>query len=276
MKKILQLLLISYFFGSVAYALDKQGLAQHLRESLGLDSRTNITISSEPAPAGIGNLQMIQVNIGGGNYPVYISQDDKKYIWGQLNDLTESPDLENTKLISEQTGHSVGSKTAPITVVEYSDLQCGYCKKAHQTIKADLHKNYTKDQVRLVFKHFPLNMHPWAVEGAVGTECAAEQKEEAYWGMLDMIFKNNETISTATVRGKMGEYAKTMGLDTAAFDKCLSNPAIIQKVQDSRAEGAKLGVHSTPTIYVNGRVRKGFRSFDDLKVVIDEKLKQKK
>src|SRR5207245_1403680 len=110
-------------------------------------------------------------------------------------DLTQSPDAEHLKLISEATGHSKGSKSAPVTVVEYSDLECAYCKKAHEAIDSQLYKTYTKDQVRLVFKHFPLTLHPWAEQAAVATECAAKQREDSFWGMQGLIFKNAETIS---------------------------------------------------------------------------------
>lgn len=272
MKKFLMVMSSIIFVANTGWSLDKQALAVHLRKALNLDSRTDIQITGDPQPAGIGDLKVINATVGGAPYPVYLSPDEKKYIWGFLVDATVDPDKARADMINPKTGHAKGSATAPITVVEFSDLQCSHCKHAHDEIGKNLYKTYKPEQVRLVFKHFPLNGHDWAEPAAAASECAAKQRESAFWDMTDYFFDNQETIKKENVQEKALSKIEALKLDKAAFQKCMADPATMESVQAQKKEGAALGVGSTPTLFINGRQRRGFRDFDDIKVVIEEKL----
>jgi protein-disulfide isomerase len=261
---------------SAAHAFDRNALAVHLRKTLSLDTRTPIQVNGDPAPSGIGNLLVVHVTVGGAPYPVYFTPDQKKYIWGFVADFTVDPDKEHMALLNPKSGHAQGSATAPVTVVEFSDLQCSHCKVAHDEISKNLYKAYKPDQVRFVFKHFPLTGHDWAESAAVASECAADQKEAAFWTVTDYFFANQEQVTKENVKAKSLEIAKSAGLNLGTFEKCLASPAVLERVRDSKKEGLALGVGSTPTIFINGRQRRGFRDFDDIKVVVDEKLGAKK
>ncbi len=271
MKKVF-LVFIAASLATSVWAFDKDALVVHLRETLSLDTRAEIKVVSDPMPSGIGNLSVVNVTIGGAPYPVYFSPDEKKYIWGFVSDFTIDPDKLHASQINPKTGHAKGSATAPVTVVEFSDLQCPHCKDAHDEIKKDLYKTYKPEQVRFVFKHFPLNGHDWAEPAAVASECAADQKEAAFWTVSDYFFSNQAKVTKDNVKAQSMEAAKASNLNLATFEKCLASPAVLERVRDNKKEGTALGVASTPTLFINGRQRRGFRDFDDIKVVVDEKL----
>jgi len=276
MKKLCLVIAGLILLSHSALAFDRDAFAVHLRKALNLDTRAEIKVTTDPVPAGVGDLMMVNVVLGGAPYPVYITKDEKQYIWGLLVDASTDPDQVRSNQISLKKVHGQGSPTAPITIVEYSDLECSHCKQAHDTLKTELYKAYTTQQVRLVYKHFPLNGHDWAEPAAVACECAASQKEASFWDMQDFFFSNQEKITKDNVKEKSIEAAKGLGLNASAFGTCLGSEAMLAKVQADKKEGLALGVNSTPSIYINGRARRGFRDFDDIKVVIQEKLADNK
>lgn len=266
---ILALLLLS----ANLYAFDRDAFAKHLMKALNLDTRANVQVTSDPVPSGFGNLMKLTVLVGGGPYDVYMTKDEKQYFWGFVIDRKVDPDNARVTAINLKQAHSKGSATAPITVVEYSDLQCSHCKQAHDVLDDQLYKNYKPEQVRLVFKHFPLAGHDWAETAAAAVECASNQKESAFWSMQDFYFDNQNNVTKDNVKAKGSEKAKALGLNVSSFELCLSTGVAYARVQADKKEGTGIGVSSTPTLLINGRVRRGFRDFDDIKVVIDEKLK---
>src|SRR5262245_50549166 len=111
-----------------AAALDKEKFVQHLRETLNLDTRTTIEAQGEAKPSGVGDLNKITVLVGGAPYDVLITKDEKLYIWGFTADMAVSPDKQRAGAIKLDEGHSVGASTAAVTIVEYSDFACSFCK----------------------------------------------------------------------------------------------------------------------------------------------------
>ena len=276
MMRRLAVFSLAVLFMWPVHALDKEKLAVHLRKALNLDKNTEIKVMSEPRPAGFGDLNVVDVTVGGGTYPVYINKDETQYLWGYAFDLRKDPDAERMKAISLKNAHAKGSASAPVTIVEYSDLQCSYCKKAHEVLSTELHKHYSKDDVRLVFKHYPLNSHAWAEPAAVAAECAGSQSEAAFWEMTDQIFDEADKITAENVGAKVREIADGLGLNMQRFKSCQGSDRILKRVRADKNEGNALGVSSTPTLFVNGRMKRGFRDFNDLKALIDEQLEEAK
>lgn len=252
---------------------DANKTAENLRETLGLDTRTAVVVNGEPQPSSFGNLNKLSVVIGGSPYDIYITTDNRTYFWGFTADLTVSPDAQHMKGINLKTGHAQGSATAPVTIVEYSDLECAYCKHAHDLLKADLYKQYTPAQVRLIYKHYPLDIHPWALAAAVATDCAARQKASDFWKMVDFYYAEQAKITPENFAQQSRDEIAKLGLKTAAYDACVADNSVKDAIMAQKKEGAAVGVTATPTVFVNGRLRRGFRDFDDIKVLIDEKLK---
>lgn len=254
-----------------SFAINKPALEKHLRAMLGLDGRMAITIG-EATKSDFADLLSVPVTINNGSYIVYMTPDEKKYFWGNLNDMTVDPDKSKMDKISFTKVWSKGSKSAPVTIVEYTDLQCPYCSRAHTGLSTDLYKNYTKDQVRVVFKHYPLPMHNWAETGSVAAECAGEQSADAFWKMADYFFANQSTVNKGNVNQLALEQATKLKLNTGKFQQCMSSLEPLNRVRADKQEGTEIGVSSTPTIFINGRMKRGFGQFSDIQPLIDEKL----
>lgn len=272
MKRTLFGLMCAVLIVHPLMALDKVWLENHLRGSLSIDSKAPITIG-DPVASEFGTLLKVPVTIGSLVQPIYLASDEKSYFWGNVFDLTVDPDKSRMEKIDMTNIHYKGSPKALVKLVEYTDLECPYCNQAHLALEAELYKTYTKDQVQWVLKSFPLSMHPWAEPGAVATECAGQQKKEAFWDMTHEFFLNASSITATNVKDKAMEYAQKLKLNKSKFQACIDTNATLQKVKADREEGIKVGVTSTPTIIVNGRSKKGFRDFASVKDLIDEKLK---
>lgn len=271
MKKIVIAAVSLFVFLSHGFALDKVALQRHIRSALNIDSRLEIVVT-DPVPSEIKGLIKVPVDIRGSRYFVFLSKDEKHYIWGQMFDLRIYPDSARAAGLHLTDVRSQGSEKAPVTIVEFTDLQCPYCHNAHAALSEKLYSTYTKDQVRWVYKHFPLEMHDWAYSASVAAECAAEQNPEAFWGMAELFFKNQDDIKQETINAKILQYSKDLKLNEEQMKACLPGEKAKAKVDADRNEGRAVGVNSTPTLFVNGRLVAGFRDFDPIKALIDEKL----
>ena len=109
-------------------------------------------------------------------------------------------------------------------------------------------------QVRLVFKHYPLTeIHPWAMNAAIASQCTYHQNPAAFWKIHDAIFDAQNEINPSTVRDRVTDLAAKLGLNMEAFQTCMSNPETTHEVEQSIGEGRALNVTGTPTMFVNGR-----------------------
>jgi len=196
----------------------------------------------------------IDVTIGENkeNAKFYVSKDGRFLFRGELSDMMKDPLAENLAQIRITDAPALGDPKAPVTIVEYSDFECPICRSLHDTLRNIL-PNYP-GKVRVIFKDFPLDqIHPWARTAAVAGRCAYQQKPEAFWKLYDLIYDNQEIISAANAWGKMVDYGSQSGLDADAFKSCMASPEAGATVNASHANGEKLEVTSTPTVFVNGR-----------------------
>ncbi|HEX3145486.1 MAG TPA: thioredoxin domain-containing protein [Pyrinomonadaceae bacterium] len=161
---------------------------------------------------------------------------------------------------------SLGENDAPVTIIEFSDFQCPFCRQSQATIKKVL-ESYGR-QVRLIFKNFPLDIHPYAFSSAQAAVCAKEQG--AFWKYHDALFTANDLSDSG-----LNKIAKALGLDSLKFDQCMTSEKSRQFVTEDITEGQRLGVNSTPTFIVNGSVIHGAVSFHDFSEVIDRELKSR-
>ena len=164
---------------------------------------------------------------------------------------------------------SLGSSSAPVTLVEFSDFQCPFCQRVAPTLKQV--KDTYGDKVRVVWKDFPLTqIHPQAFKAGEAAHCAADQGK--FWEYHDRLFANQQALQPNDLK----KYAADMGLDASAFATCLDSSKYGERVRDGVAEGSRLGVNSTPTIYINGRVLSGAQPYEVIASVIDEELSKGK
>lgn len=146
-----------------------------------------------------------------------------------------------------------GNPDAKVTIIEYADFQCPGCAAAAPKLN-EIKETY-KDSVQFVFRHFPLtSIHPNALIAAYSTEAAGLQGK--FWEMHDVLFENQgawSPLGTDQRTEKFRDYAGQIGLDLSQFDTDLTSERISKKVSHDRALAGKLGVNSTPTIYVDGQ-----------------------
>jgi protein-disulfide isomerase len=162
--------------------------------------------------------------------------------------------------------HVKGPDSAKVTLIEYSDFECPFCVR-HKATVDQIVEEYG-NQVRVVFRHFPLSFHQNAPKAAEASECAAEQGK--FWEMHGKIFEAN-TLKTMSV-DKWKEEAKKLGLNTKKFNDCLDSGKYADKVNEVAAGGAAAGVEGTPATFVNGELVSGALPFEQFKQIIDSKL----
>jgi protein-disulfide isomerase len=160
-----------------------------------------------------------------------------------------------------------GGASAPVTIIEFSDYECPFCQRAEGAVDQVM-KAYG-DKVRLVFRDFPLPMHPHARLAAEAAKCANAQGK--FWPYHALLFANQRALG----EDKLKEYAAQVGLDGPEFAKCLSEKKFKAAVDQDVADGAAAGVTGTPAFFINGRMLSGAQPFEQFKKVIDEELAAK-
>lgn len=164
---------------------------------------------------------------------------------------------------------TLGEANAPVTVVEYFSLGCPHCRHFHEDILPKLKTDYIDTgKVRLVFRDFPLD--GVSLAAATLTRCV---NDLAYFAMVDTLFKQQETWHVQDGVVQVANIAKNAGMDQAAFDACIADPAKKDAVIASRSEAeTTYKVESTPTFFINDRVLKGVSEYDAFKATIDGAL----
>ena len=162
----------------------------------------------------------------------------------------------------------LGDDSAEITVIEFSDFQCPYCSRFFTDSVSQLKSNnIDTGQVKLIYKQFPLNFHPYAQKAAEASLCAAKQGVSNFWEMHDKMFMSQAALSAyfnsadaQTAEGQQAaigkvvadlkQYAVDLGMNAAQFNSCLDSDETASTVQAEYAEGASVGVSGTPSFVI--------------------------
>ncbi|MFH1211863.1 MAG: DsbA family protein [Candidatus Woesearchaeota archaeon] len=184
----------------------------------------------------------------------------------------------------EDTDPSIGSKDAPVVIIEFSDFQCPFCGASEGTNQKVIDYIKSKDatwqpavpniikdyivsgKVRLVFRDFPLGGHQYAQKASEAAECANDQGK--YWEYHDVLFANQDKLTIDDLKG----YASSLGLNTQEFNDCLDSGKYAQEVQDDFTAGAAAGVTGTPAFFINGELIAGAYPYSKFKEIIDSAL----
>lgn len=164
----------------------------------------------------------------------------------------------------EENAPAIGSKTAAVTIIEFSDFQCPYCKAAQATLRKILQTH--GDNVRLVFRHLPLEMHEQALPSARAAFCAGEQNR--FWPYHDALFAAEE-LSPET----FNQIAVRLGLDLARFKTCVDSESSRRAVLKDSQEAKRLGINGTPSFIINGALLRGAPQFEEFNAVIVRQMK---
>lgn len=170
----------------------------------------------------------------------------------------------------------LGNADAPVTIIEFSDFQCPFCRKFYKETLPQIKRDYLlTGKAKLVYRDFPLPFHQGATPAAEGAECARAQGK--FWEMHDVIFDEQEKQGSGTVQftaDDVKKWAAKIGLNTLKFNQCLDSEKYKQEVEKDIADGSAAGVSGTPAVFINGRLVVGAQPFAAFKAIIDEELKK--
>ncbi len=157
-----------------------------------------------------------------------------------------------------------GSESAPVTIIEFSDFQCPYCKQENDVVKQILIAY--PDKVRLIFKHLPLPSHAQAQASAEAAECAGDQGK--FWEMADMLFAKQDKLDAVSIAG----YARTSKLDAKKFKECVDGGKFKNKVENDAKIASEFGIAGTPAFFVGDEFIGSALPFEEFKKIIDAQL----
>jgi protein-disulfide isomerase len=232
-------------------------------------------VGLEPAPDSAllrADLEIAN-DVGSRRVPIVVTRDGRYLVQGTLADLSVDPWAETMRQIRLDGRPARGAAEAPVTVVTWIDFQCPFSARVFRTLVEGLLPGY-RNQVRLVFKSFPLaDVHPWAEAAAAAAECALEADDELFFSLAGALFEKQETLTAETlgewVRSHLAAHAGAAEADVLA---CIDAAGGVPRVRADAEEGGRLGVRSTPTIFLNGRKLEGARPLEDLVAAVDAAL----
>ena len=185
-------------------------------------------------------------------YSFLVSQDRKNLIEG-VSHLAAHPENEVLQTVTVGDELFEGPASAAVTIIEYADLQCGACAQMHTFLKSQLLPRFGA-RIRMVYKEFPLaQIHDWALQGSMANQCTRKDGSEVALQFRDLIYTHQSEITKENARDKLLQYGERAGADRVTLAQCLDSKATLSHVRRSMAEGRRLAVRSTPTLFVNGK-----------------------
>jgi protein-disulfide isomerase len=225
-----------------------------LHEQFGYQSDMTWKISSiKPSPIeGLAEVTVVLASQQGQQLSrFYVSPDGEHALVGDVIPFGAKPfDPARKALDKGITGPSRGSKDAPVTIVEFGDLQCPACKAAQPTIEALV---AAEPQARFVFQNFPLEMHNWAAKGAAYADCVGRASNDAFWKFLSKTYETQAEITAENADEKLTALADGAGVKGSEIAVCATQPETKSRIDASIALGKKVDVSGTPTLFINGR-----------------------
>lgn len=261
-------------------ALDKATLEAYVRHLYVLDSRISVTVA-DPAPSEVPGFVEETVHASMGpqtqDFKFLISKDGSKILQANVFDVNRNPFKAEIDQLKTDRAPGMGTKGAPVVIVEFSDFQCPYCKAEAEELRKNLLTTYPT-QVRLYFMTYPLeSLHPWAKAAAIASRCAYKQNPDAFWEFHDWDFAHQSEITPENLNEKVMDWAKGVkGLDASQLGQCMETKATENQVNADEAEGAKLGINGTPTLFINGRRIAQVVDWPTMKNIIDYEVEYQK
>jgi protein-disulfide isomerase len=181
----------------------------------------------------------------------YVTPDGKHAVVGEMIPFGADPFAPARGALQRGAkGPSRGPASAPVEIVEFSDLQCPHCKAAQPTIDKLLAE---EPQARFMFENFPLASHNWAFKAAAYADCVGRTSGDAFWKFVKAVYEAQENITAQNADEKLGGIAASSGADAKTVAACAITPETKSRVDQSVALGKAVGVEGTPTLFINGR-----------------------
>ncbi len=204
-----------------------------------------------------------------------VSSDGKHAITGDILPFGAKPyeDVREKLAKGPLNGPAKGPTNAPVTIVDFSDMQCPHCQKAAPIVESLLAQ---EPDVHFVFQNFPLPIHNWAEKGAAYVDCVGRASNDAVWKFIDKTFEDQANITEANADEKLKAIATAAGVNGVGVAACAAKPETKSRVEASVALGKAVGVTGTPTLFINGRSVGATAPLDTLKKIVEFEASQEK
>ena len=225
-----------------------------MKQTFGYDPQVSWKIAGiKPANApGLAQVDVVLASPQGQQSSrFFVTADGEHAVIGDIIPFGAKPfDPAKKTLEKGITGPMRGPKDAPVTIVEFGDLQCPACKAAQPAIEGLI---AAEPNVRFVFQNFPLEMHNWAAKGAAYADCVAQASNDAFWKFVSKTYETQSDITADNADAKLTAIADGAGVKGADIAACAATPAPKARIDASLALGKSVNVTGTPTLFINGR-----------------------
>jgi protein-disulfide isomerase len=248
------------------------------------DLPPEVTISVGPTqPSDVAGFNTVTVTLNGRGkqqkIDFLLSNDEKTLARMTRMDLSHDVYAERAGKVDMQGRPVRGNPDAKVTIVNYDDYECPFCSRMHTTLTQEILPQYG-DKIRIVYKDYPLPMHPWAKHAANDANCLAKESPASFWEFADYVHANQREItgdkdlnkSFADLDRITLDLGKKNGANAAALQACVKNQPDTA-LKSSMTEAESLGVEATPTMFINGQKLEGAVDAEDVKAVLNEQLK---
>lgn len=257
---------------------DKAKIGDYLRHLELWPQQVQVQVG-DPKPSPIPNLLEFNVHLSSGaaskDMTYYVTRDGHELVRGDIHDMRQNPFAHDLSDLRTTGLPSFGPANAAVTIIEFSDFECPLCREEARTIREKIPAEFAKD-VRVVFHNYPLEpIHPWAKTAAIAGRCIFDQNPAAFWDYHDYVFEHQAEITSVDIlKTKVKDWAKTKGLDVAQLEHCMDTPGSPAEAEIQReiAEGKKLDVDATPTMFLDGRRLVGDIPWQNLSQIIQIEL----
>jgi len=210
------------------------------------------------------------------NQDFYLTKDRQCLVLGSVFNLAVDPQKHALQTLNTMNSPSTGPRSARVTIVEFADLQCPTCSPMHDFLENVVLRKYG-EKIRVVYKDFPLpSIHDWTLTATIANQCVYQINPSAYVPFRSMVFKNQTSVNAANVRDLVLSYGEQLGVDRLRLAACVDAKSTLPRIEESVKEGQAVGVQSTPTSFINGKMVVGMPTIDAYYKDIDEALKAAK
>jgi protein-disulfide isomerase len=233
-----------------------EGDLDWIREKIASAYRTRARVSFSPEKDAAG-WKALAITIETGFFPVrqqgYVSSDGAAFLLGTLWDFQADPREERRRRIDLSAQRAQGPADAPVTIVEYADMECGYCKYRGGHLDKLLAANEGVVRTRRHYKFYPLwAAHPWAVKAASAGDCLFRLAGAALFRFKEAVYGMQEALTVSAIDELAINSAEALGVSRTDFLSCYLREESFDRIRRDIEEGYRLGVSSTPTYYVDG------------------------
>jgi protein-disulfide isomerase len=225
-----------------------------MQQTFGYDPQVSWKIASirpAPVPGLVEVLVTLASPQGQQISHFYVTTDGEHAVVGDIIPFGAAPFAPARKLLDKGiTGPARGPKDAPVTIVEFGDLQCPACKAAQPAIEGLVK---AEPNARFVFQNYPLEMHNWAAKGAAYADCVGGASHDMFWQFIAKTYEQQSDITAENADQKLAAIAEATGAKGADIAACAAMPATKARVDASIALGKAVDVSGTPTLFINGR-----------------------